>query len=183
MANLDSPKGFQVIDDINGGGNTNFQPYTVDSANATAIFQGDPITLEADGNVKPSAAGDGVSVAAVAHTFKDSDGNSIKFLPALTGGTIGGLPVKGQVFSIQSDSGTVVNATDINATVDFVAGTGDQTTGRSRYELDSSNIGTGQQLRMLGKVESVGQDNEFGEEHVNTKVVFVENAYEDNTSI
>lgn len=181
MANLDNAQGFAWVDAL--GGDAQLQQYEVDAANATAIFRGDPLTGEADGGVKPSVAGDGVSVAAIAKTIQDSNGTILKFLPALTAGTIGGIPVKGQVFEIQSDSGTNVTAADRNATADFVAGTGDQITGRSRYELDASNIGTGQQLRIMGKAPSVGQENEFGDEHVNLRVSFVENLYEDNTSI
>lgn len=182
MANLDNPKGFEWVDNL--GGDAQFQEYTVDVANATAIFKGDPITLEADGAIKASAAGDGVSVAAIAMSFKDSTtGRSASFLPATTAGTIRAIPVKSQIFIVQSDSGTNVAASDVNATADFVTGTGDSTTGVSKYELDASNIGTGQQLRIIGKARKVGQENEFGDEHVDLLVSFVENAYEDNTSI
>ena len=181
MANIDAPVGFLHIDSL--GGIAELQTYRVDVANATAIFKGDPITAEADGAVKASAAGDGNTVVAIATGFQDGDGQSALFQPALTAGTITGIPVINQVFEVQSDSGTNVVEGDVFATADFVAGTGDTGTGFSRYELDSSNIGTGQQLRILGKVDKVGLENEFGDEHVNLRVQFAENMYNDNTTI
>lgn len=181
MTNVDKARGFQQIDAL--AGQAQFQTYEVAVGNAVAIYNGDPLKLLAAGTVEAGAANDGVTIAAVAKTFKDSNGNSLKFLPALTAGTIGGIPVKGQVFEIQSDSGTNVAATAVNATANYAAGTGDTTTGFSGFELDASDIGTGQQCRIIGKVNAVGQENEWGEAHVNLLVVFVENAYEDSTSI
>lgn len=181
MANLDAPFGFKHVGAL--GGIAELETYEVDASNVTAIFKQDPLTLESDGGNKASAAGDGVSVGAVASGFKDSNGQSISFLPASTAGQVTAIPVANQIFVVQSDSGTNVAATDVNATADFVTGTGNTDSGFSRYELDASNIGTGQQLRIMGKEAAVGQENEFGDEHVNLKVVFVENAYADNTSI
>lgn len=179
MANADNARGFLPVDDL--GGYAGFQTYTVDAANATAIFRNDPLTLEIDGNVASSAGGDGVNVAATAKTFKDTDGNSIKFLPALTAGTIGGLPVKNQLYRAQAATGVTFNATDVNATCDFVAGTGDTTTGESRYELNTA--GAGNQCRIMGLDTVVGQENAFGSEHATVRVAFVEDAYSDSTSI
>ena len=180
MANPDGPIGFQEIDDINAGGINNLQPYYVDASNASRIGNGDPITAEADGGVARSAAGDGVSVVAIAKQFKNSNGESIKYLPASTAGTIMGLPVKGRIFQVQADSGTSVASTSRGATADFVAADCDTTTGISNFELDSDNIGTGNQCRVIDKVAA--PNNDWGE-HVLLKVVFVEDAYSDSTSI
>lgn len=183
MANPDNQKGFQVVDDIVGGGNTNFQSYTVSSGNTNQIGWNDPISLLPDGNVTLGAPGDGVIVAAIAKGFKDINGNSLKFLPALTAATILAIPVPGKLFEIQADAGTVINSDVINATADFIDGPLDETTGRSRYQLDSSTIGIGQQVRIIRKQAAVGTENEFGQELVNLVVAFVEDAYSDNTSI
>jgi hypothetical protein len=178
MANTDDARGFKLVDTLDSGNVTGFQEYTVDSANATAIFKGDPITLEADGGVKPSAAGDGVLVAAVAMGFKNSAGQSISYLPATTAGTITGIPVRGKLFVVQASTGVALTQAAINATADFVTGTGDTTTGVSKYELNST-IG-GNQLRIINLYPESG--NEFAE-HAKLLVQFVENAYEDANSI
>ena len=56
MANADRPRGFTPVGTIDGSPyNSAIRTYPVDVANATAIFPGDAVTLEADGNV--AAAG------------------------------------------------------------------------------------------------------------------------------
>ena len=66
MANVDRPSGFRPVGSFSGGSwNGAVRTYPVDASNATAIFPGDAITLEADGNVTPAAAG-GVILGAVA---------------------------------------------------------------------------------------------------------------------
>lgn len=173
--------GFEVVDDLSGGGNTNYQSYRVDAGNGTAIFNGDPISLETDGAVKASGAADGVAVAAITKGFKNSNGESVKFLPETTVGTLLAIPVTGKVFRIKASPGVVITEADVNKTADFLPVAGDEISGRSRYELDSSTIGTGQQVRIIGLSRGIG--NTFGIEESILLVSFVEDAYSDNTSI
>lgn len=179
MANADNARGFEPIGSV--GGEAGLQSYSVDSANAKAIFRKDPITLEADGNVTQSAAGDGTAVAAVAMGFLDSNGITLKYLPALTAGTVLGIPVKNQTFATQSATGVTYAATDVNATADFVVNAGSTLTGESRFELGAA--GAGNQVRILGLASVDGQTNEWGSDNVRVEVAFVEDAYSNNTSI
>lgn len=177
MANADSPKGFRPLEE----GPT--FPVSVDASNATTIGKGDPLEMEADGGYGRAEAGDAAVVKYIAWGFKDSDGNSITYLPASTAGTVNAIPITpGRKFVIQSNTGTTVAATAVNATADFVAGNASTTSGVSTYELDASDIGTGTQLRILGKLETA-EDNAWGEAHVDLIVEFSETGTTSATSV
>lgn len=115
--------------------------YPVDSSNATAIFVGDAITLEDDGNVTPAAAGGIVlgvctgvvvnrSVAATEHPG---------YLPASTAGYIYVAVGPDVLYEVQEDGvGGALAATNIGNNIDLIAGTGSTTTGRSAHEIDSN---------------------------------------------
>tara|TARA_R100001594_G_C3960192_1_gene245194 strand:+ start:95 stop:625 length:531 start_codon:yes stop_codon:yes gene_type:complete len=152
MANVDYAFGFELH-----AGPAEVIELEIDASNATTIGKGDPLTIEADGANKRSVAGDGVAVGYVAQSFKNSDGESISYLPASTAGTITGIKcVPGQIWRVQLDSGTAGAATMVGATCDFVAGNADTNTGRSIYEADSSNVGTGNQLKIVGLFKEQG---------------------------
>lgn len=178
MANVNAPRGFFLVDSLNGADVSSVQSYPVAVGNGTAIFAGDPLTAVNDGTFVPSLAGDGIKVAAVAVGFATSNGRALLYLPASTAGTVIGLPVRGNIFGVQVDESLA--ATDVSATADFVVGTGNVNTGVSAYQLDSSDIGTGQQLRILGKLDT--PTNAYGTNCI-AKVQFVENLYENNTSV
>ena len=102
-------------------------------------------------------------------------------LPASTAGTCNGIKVvPGQIWACQADSGTALTSAAINATADIVAGDCSTTTGISVYELDSSNVGTGQQVRILGLHKD--PDNSFAE-HADLLVEWSENASTSNVSV
>lgn len=178
--NADSPNGFSLLGRI-GGGVANVQNYPVDSANGTAIFKGDPILAEADGNVAPAPSGSGPTVIGFAIGLFNSDGEAISFLAASTAGSVAVCDDDHAIMSIQSDSGTNVSGSDRFATADFVSAAGSTALGQSRYELDASDIGTGAQLRILDKIDT--PDNDFGEDHVNLKVIWSEHLFKTTTSI
>ncbi len=176
MANTDSPKGFRPLEE------GPLFPVSVDASNATRIGIGDAVEMEADGGYGRAEAGDAAVVKYIAWGFKDSDGNSISYLPASTAGTVTAIPVTpGRKFIIQSDTGTNVAATAVNATADFVVADCSTTSGVSAMELDASDIGTGTQLRILGKLEE--PNNSWGEAHVDLIVEFSENATISSTSV
>jgi|TARA_R110000824_G_scaffold308517_2_gene495972 hypothetical protein len=179
MANADAPRGFKPLGSIDSG-DYQILEYEVDASNTLAIFKGDPLTLEADGNVKQSVANDGVKVHAVAVGFKNSDGQSISYLAGSTAGTVLGVPVKNQLFAVQADTGTAVVATARYATANHAVTAGDTDTGISKCELDSSDIGTGVQVRILDKVD---EPNNSWAEHVDLVVEFTENASESAVTI
>ena len=180
MANSDSPNGFNLLGRI-GDGVANVQEYDVDSSNGTAIFIGDPVIAEADGNIAPATAGAGTNVIGFVLGCFNSDREAISFLAASTAGFITVCDDDHAIMGIQSDSGTNVDSSDRFATADFVAGAGSTALGRSRYELDASDIGTGAQLRILDKIDT--PNNNFGEDHVQLKVIWAEHLFKTTTSI
>lgn len=177
MANADFPTGFQQINDE--GVDPVLFKAEVDSSNGNIIGSQDAITREADGNVTRSAANDGVNVLGTVQQIFDTDGVPLLRLAASTAGTVYYIPAKDRRFVIQSDSGTTVAATAIGATANFVVtGDADSTTGKSKMELDSSDIGTGLQLRIEGKTDA----SVWGEEHVDLIVSFNESVGQAGTA-
>ena len=175
MANVDAPNGFRVTKK-----NEPLTLYPVDSSNSTAIFKGDLVKLEADGNIAPAEAGAGNVVVGVAVGLQDSNGKALEYLPASTAGYALVADDPRCLFVVQADSGTSVAASDVGATADHVAGAGSTISGDSAHELDSSDIGTGGQLQIIGKEEVNG--NDWGE-HVNLIVRIAEHAYNTKASI
>jgi hypothetical protein len=170
MANVSRPNGATPVSTISGNawGNS-VRRYYVDSSNATAIFKGDFITLEDDGNVTPAAAGGlilgvctGIDVdRAVAATEHPG------YLPASTAGYISVCVGPDTIYEIQEDGvGGAMVATNVGSNGDMVAGTGSTTTGRSGHLLDSSDViakdasAASAQLLVLGLAPRV--DNEIG---------------------
>jgi len=182
MANRDAPHGFRPAKGI--GVTHQYMEFIVTTSNGTNMFVGDIIDFDGT-SVTPAAADAGVSVIGVCTELKDTNGVSIghpnsavstKYLPASTAGqVIVALAIPGAVFVCQSDSDGSSDpaATDVGATADHVAGTGDTTTSTSRHELDASDITTGLQLRIIGIVND--PNNAYGE-HVDLYVTFNESA-------
>ncbi len=181
MPNRDTPNGFRVAQGI--GSQHVVKRFRVDSNNSTALFVGDVVDLDGEG-VGPAAADAGVSVAGVCVGVYDSNEipcghpNSSVSTKYLTGSTAGyadvALALPGAVFIAQLDSGSTPTEDDVGATCDHVATAGDTTVAHSKHELDSSDIGTGIQCRIIGKVDEPG--NAWGE-HVDVLVVFNESAF------
>lgn len=175
MANVDRPSGATPVGTISGSPwNAAVRPYSVDSSNATAIFVGDFVTLEADGNCTPAAAGGvilGVCVG-IKKIAEDEFGVSgyhtapnldIRYLPASTAGTILVSVGNDILYEVQEDSvGSNLALTDVGANIDLIAGAGSTTTGNSAHELDSSTVTAAgsAQLRIIGKVNR--PDNAVG---------------------
>ncbi len=170
MANVDSPRGFWPLYHKTGG---KIQANTYILTTGAIAYQGDLLTAQAAGTVTPSTANDGIVVIAVAAEYvNDALSAGGKKILAYDDPMI--------VFGVQADSGTTVAATAVFATANHVAGSGSSTTYMSGHELDSSDIGTGLQMRILGKVNT--PDNAWGE-HVDLEVLIVEHALKDTTTI
>lgn len=144
MANTNRPNGAVPVGTINGSPYSGYvRRYAVDSSNGTAIFRGDFITLEDDGNVAPAAAGGillgvcvGVEVSrAVAATEHPG------YLPASTAGYVLVAVGPDVLYEVQEDSvGGAMPLASVGSTGDIVAGAGSTTTGRSAHVLDSSDV-------------------------------------------
>ena len=170
MANIDRPNGAVAVDTITGAPVTaKLNAYNVDVANATAIFPGDWVKLEADGNVAPAAVGDiligvcaGVEVAPPTKEDGFLSNNNIGvselpgYLPALTAGVILVTDDPDQLYEIQSDGTITIDDTGDNA--EIVAGAGSTTTGRSAHEVSSTTIVGAAQLRLIRPVKRADND-------------------------
>jgi hypothetical protein len=167
MANKDAPNGAHPVDNLGGPITHKARLYDVDASNGTAIFPGDFVKLEADGNVAPAAATDellgvciGVQVTSPGEDFLSNDNLSTTehpgFLAASTAGKVLVVDDPNVLFEIQT-AGTIT-ADDRGQNADIVAGAGSTTTGRSAHEV-SATTGTGTaQLRLIDYKRSPDND-------------------------
>lgn len=146
MANVDRPNGFRFVKTLTGTPvSAMIRQYNVDSSNASAIFIGDAVTLDADGNVSKSATNAsflgvvvGVGVDNITHGptgYYNAANLNQRYIPASTAGVVAVIPVEGNLFEIQSASDLDLA---IGAPADIVPGTGNTTTGLSTTELTTS---------------------------------------------
>ena len=184
MANSDRPRGATPVRYLggapyNGAGNL----YAVDAANATAIFPGDFIVREADGNVAPyTGTGGGVLLGVCMgagvdkQTFSNLDDLSQRYLAASTAGFVLVADDPSIVFEIQEDdAGTALTSAAGGANCDVLATAGSTTTGQSAHEIDRSTVAaTIAQLRLLRLVDR--EDNEYGDS-ATWEVLINEHAY------
>lgn len=143
MANVDRPNGFIPVGTVSGSPwSATVREYPVDSSNATAIFQGDAITLEADGNVTPAAAGGvilGICVGVVpSRTVAATEHPG--YLPASTAGNVLVAIGPDVIYEVQEDGvgGALGGRAVVGSNIDHIAGSGSTTTGRSAHEIDSN---------------------------------------------
>jgi hypothetical protein len=139
MANPDNRKGFTPVAPILAS-----RPYAVDSSNATAIFRGDVIQAEDDGNVAPATAG-GLMLL----------GATDDYLAATTAGTVFVYSDPDQEFLAQDDGAGTLEQTDIFNNTDHVAGAGSALTRLSSHELNgTTNATTTAGFRLLTLIKS-----------------------------
>jgi hypothetical protein len=154
----------------------------VDSSNGTAIFPGDIIMREADGNVAPATAGNTQIIGVCVGIVPDKDNLSRKYLPASTAGTVLVCEDPNVILEVQEDGvgGTLTSAA-IGTNADHVAGAGSTTTGISAHTLDSSSIvDTTAGFRIIGLVNR--PDNEAGS-YAKWLVMINEHSYKTTTGV
>lgn len=159
MPNVDRPRGAIPVRRMDGGACLPANKYSVDVGNATAIFIGDFVKLEADGNVAPAGAGDRILGVCVG-VANDYDNLTRRYLPATTAGDIFVVDDPYTIFELQEDDGgTALTAAGRGGVVEIVAGTGSTTTSISAHELDQDSVGTtSRQLRLIRLVPREGND-------------------------
>lgn len=180
MANADTPFGLKPAYHLMG---IPLKPsaieYTIETGYDTSIFTGDLVDLadeSAANKIRVSAAADTKFLGVFAGCrYKNSSGEIIysRYWPASTTATEIVAWVYDDpyiVYEIQHD-GTGAT-TDYGAMADVTTGTGDTTTGISVMELDTSDIGTGINLKILGPVPR--PDNAVG---LNQKVYVLINEH------
>ena len=164
MANIDRPNGAVLVGNITGAPvNGKMRKYNVDVSNAVAIFPGDFISLEADGNVKASTTSDRILGVCMGVNV-DMDVSATEhpgYLPATTVGTILVNVDPNSLYEVQEDSvGSNLALDSIGNLADVAVGSGNTATGTSAHEIDSSDIGTGAQLKIVDLVDKA--DNALG---------------------
>ena len=183
MANTDRPRGAYPTRNIGGGDSFATNEYSVDASNSTAIFPGDFVVLETDGNVAPAAAGTGVELLGVcAGVVGRYDDLSTRYLPASTAGTISVYDNPYTLFSVQEDdSGTALTAAARGSNVAIIAGAGSTSTSTSRHELnqDSTTAST-EQLRLMRLLPV--EDNAYGD-NADWEVMINEHEYKEAAGV
>lgn len=190
MANTDRPSGAKPIRYMGGAPyNGAANVYSVDASNGTAIFPGDFMIREADGNVAPYTGSGGgdllgvcVAVGTNAQTYVDPDNLSRRYLPASTAGTVLIADQPDIVFECQEDDGgTALVAGDAGANCDVLAGAGNTTTGTSAHEIDRSTVTTlTAQLRLL---RLVPRENNAHGDYAKWEVLINEHVYKSTSGV
>jgi len=163
MANADRPRGAAPIRHLNGSTNFVVNSYPVDSSNSVAVFLGDFMIMESDGNVIAYASGGGDLIGVVAGVADGYDNLTQKHLAASTSGNVWIYDDPDIIFVAQEDDvdGTALAATNVGNNCDVLVAAGSTTTGRSAHEIDRSTAAaTVAQLKLLRL--SPRPDNAYG---------------------
>jgi len=128
---------------------------------------GDPVVLsgtaDSDGvpAVTRAAAGSGTISGVVVGIVADPDNLNKKRMEAADSGYLLVADDPDLIFEIQEDGAvSQIAATAVGEFCDIVIADADANTGLSKCELDSSNAGTGDQLRIVARVQR--EDNDIG---------------------
>ena len=163
MANRDTPNGFTPVGMLDGS-EIPCRDFLATSL-ATALYIGDLVSAQANGDVEPSAADDGDIVLGAVVALYDTNGIpaghpssdiSTKYLASGDSGIAKvALALPGSVFQVQADDGggTALAATDVFRSFNHIAGSGSTTTARSGHEIDISSTTTTAQFKIIDKVD------------------------------
>jgi hypothetical protein len=158
MANVDAPNGAKPVRHLTGGVIRAREWKIIGDGNASSnIFTGDFVKLQSSGYITVAGAGDrllGV-FAGCKYTASDGTPKFAKYWPASTT-TLGSADATAYVyddpnivFAIQGDGTDAF--TQVGNLANIAVTAGSTTTGQSKMELDTDNIGTGTaNLRILG---------------------------------
>jgi len=170
MANVDAPDGLTPYRHTLGGTIrvNSMGTYKIATAYNTAIFRGDPVVRTGTTNEINVGAASSTAFIGVFEgvEYTDASGNRVfsHYYPASTTMT----DVTAHVyddpyisFSVQhnNDGGTPA-ITDYGNTADIAYTAGSTVSGRSKVELDTGDVGTGINLKILGPIDD--PDNAVG---------------------
>ena len=189
MANEDRPSGAKPVSTLSGSSWAgHVREYSVDASNATAIFRGDFVALEADGNITPATAGTTNPILGVVVGIVVDKGVAATehpgYLPASTAGTVKVCVGPDIIYEIQSDDvSATLDAASVGANVAFIAGAGSTTTGNSAHEIDADTltVAGSEQLRILDTVNR--EDNEVGAVNQKFLVIIHESHFKSTNGI
>jgi len=179
MANIDAAMGLNPVGKIGSGPPQKMNEYKIASNEANAIFQGDMVQPDS-GNIQQAGTGTTNIGVFWGCKFDDATTNKPTFKNQSVAGGNGAVadafvyddPY--QVFEVQGDGASA--QTDVMQTADVVVGTGSTTTGVSAMELDSSDIGTGANLMIIGFSGKEGR-SEVGSANIVYNVLINEHLY------
>lgn len=159
-SNTDAAFGFRAVKNIDGSPyNGRLDLYAVSSP-GTVLGPGDPVALAGSANsdgipTVVRAADDAIVVGVVAALAPDRENLDRVRYAATDSGLLYVTPAYDVIYEVQvDDNGIVLN--DIGNIADYVVANANATTGRSAYELDGADIGTGDDLRILRKAQYPG---------------------------
>ena len=183
MANLDAPFGLSPIGKIGGGTDPAMNSYKAFANYATIISQGDVVKVdEAEGDVQLFVASEGGTDATNAvgvfwgSSFDDSDGKPTfkNTRPASQLADVFVYDDPYQMFEVQGDGASA--QADITKHADLAIAAGSTVTGVSNTELDSSDIGTGNNVRIVGFSKKQGR-SDVGSDNIVYNVTITEHKY------
>lgn len=176
MSNRDAPMGFLPKRHANGGVIRESE-YYIASALGSNIFRGDGvIPVDTTKRINVAAATNRLIGVFKGCWYIDSNGE-VQFRPRWASGTVlkTGTVAKATVyddpntlFEMQGDE-DIVDA-DIGALADVTVGTGNNATGQSAMELDSSTVGSGDTLRIEEFVDRPDNERNANFAKVNVRI-------------
>lgn len=179
MANTDAANGFEPVTHNGSPKQNKYGSYSISTDNDTAIFPGDPVVLQADGDI--ALAGTGSRIVGVFNGCSYKDANGVPQFGRWPGTTTNTdieafvYDDPDTVFKVQAD--TSLAATDVGLMVPGEAGSGSTVFDRSRWEVDASEaVATEAQWRVLDKVNE--PENAWG---TNVKILVKPYYHEYNT--
>ena len=179
MANKDAAFGLKAIGKVGQNrDNQGLSEYSI-AANATAIYQGDPVEMLATGTIGVAAAGDTLLLGPLtgvfytdASTSKPTWANHLNASNTATDivGFVSDDPY--ERFEVQADGATAAADVGLNADIVYAAGSSPDYV--SKVELDTSDQKTGTaQLRIMGISKDPSNDT-AGSANVNLVVMINE---------
>ena len=145
MANTNRIRGFVPAKSLIGAPwQSLVRQYNADAGRAQAIFIGDAVTLDADGNVSQAASGDTILGVVVATGLESTtfdttvgyfnpDNLGKRHLAAAEAGIVGVVPAEGVLFNVFDNS--IYLDLAIGAVADLIPGAGNTVTGFSTMAL------------------------------------------------
>ena len=187
MANKDSAFGLRPIGKVGQNkDNQGLSEYSI-SANATAIYQNDPVEILAAGTIGVAAAGDALLgplngvFFTHASTSKPTFANHLEASNTATDivGFVSDDPY--ERFEVQSSGATAAADVGLNADISYTAGSSPNYV--SKVELDHSDLKTGTaQLRIIG-ISKDPDNNTAGSANVNLVTIINEHQLKGTTGI
>lgn len=171
MANNNAPFGFSATRALSGYAVTGASDvYQISATNTTKIYAGDPVTIDASGNINVAVSTTNpvlpVGIFGGCEYYDTSVKKPVWF-PAWLGsssatGTVTAWVITDtkQVFEVQS-SGANLPYTSVGANANFLIGTGNNNSGMSGATLDQASLATTNTLpfRIVGLSTRINNDN------------------------